>query len=184
MRSVKFQFFLISMIIILNCLFYIAVPFDMESKSASFSLSHTNATITIWYCSIRNLQLYKEMSVFYLIESCFVPFVIMLTTTLLTIQTLYSSRNRIETFESRELKARRSKDIKFAINSIVLDLIYLSFQMPICINYILFIGDAKIRLMYSFIAGFLYFTNFSIAFFTHFISNSIFRAELFKLFGL
>lgn len=108
----------------------------------------------------------------------------MFAASVLTIRALIVSRHRIEAMENREMKNRRAKDIKFAINSIVLDVLFVLFQTPICLSYFIDIPDMTTYYTFYLTAAVFFFLNYTIPFFTYIISNSLFRREIIKMMGL
>lgn len=180
MREIKFQLGVILIITISNLIFYMPIPINLNHIAMN-----TNDGQIFWVCSLKNLPFYKSMSIFYFVESSLLPFFIMLITTVLTVRALVSSRMHLKSMmrENSELRLRRVKDIKFAINSIALNVLYVLLQSPIALSLIVNFNDQSIYLLAANAASIFYYLNFSINFFAHFMSNSIFKREFFYLLG-
>lgn len=169
-------------IVMVNTLLYLIIPIHLTLLRIPTVVSSngTNLTVITTLCIIQTLSFYRVINIIYLIESNFIPFFIMFTASVLTIRVLLMSRRRVEAIDSREMKRRRAKDVKFAINSIVLDIIFVLFQTPVCLGYFLEIHDLNTYFLY---AGVFYLLNYSIPIFTYLLTNSIFRREILILIG-
>lgn len=166
---------------------YIIVPIDMVLFNSS-SIVEINGTSFIYYsqvCLLQTLSYYRTINIMYLIGSNFLPFSIMLAASAMTVRALVMSRGRVsDALESREKRHRRAKDIKFAVNSIVLDLLFVLFQTPISLTYFIDIPDQIVYYKFYLSSAILYFFNYTIPIFTYICSNSIFRRELLRMFGV
>lgn len=108
----------------------------------------------------------------------------MLVSTCVIMKTLVSSRRRMEAHENREMRERRTKDLKFALTWIVLDILDVIFQIPFAIMFALNFPDTDNYILYYLIAVLLYDLNFSIRFFTYIMSNHLFKKEILIILGL
>ena len=115
----------------------------------------------------------------YIIQYTLVPFAIMLLTSGLIFKALISSRQRLESYqESRELRQRRGRDLKFGANSIALNCMFVVLITPISLSYLIIIPDVELHLTFFLTTVLLYYIKFSMPIFTYCLSNSIFRREL------
>lgn len=163
---------------------YIEIPISLNNVEQVERINGTNQTRHIdWSCSTKQISYYKVINTFYLIESSLVPFLIMLVATIVIVRVLYASRKRVETSRDISMKSRRAKDIKFAVNSMVLNVLFVILQSPISLSYIIDFSDQNTHVVFYYIASILYYMNYSVSFFAHFASNSMFKRELLKIVG-
>ena len=184
-----FQFRLCLFIIIFSLIYYI--PFalfnDLITDEDNSQNNSNNTNVVCTYVD----DLYSEvLPLMDLFNSALIPFIVLTLTSINTIYSIFKSRskfsnhqsdnqnisnnNRLPTNTNRNEKFK--KDIKFAITLIILNIIYLFFNLPICItNYIDTTDFAYILTLYIFYA------NFATNFWIFFIFNSLFRNELIYL---
>lgn len=105
----------------------------------------------------------------------------MFVASVLTVRALIASRSRIEAAGMRENKNRRAKYFKFAINSIVLNVLFVVLQTPISITFFVDIPDANEKTKFVILSSVIYSINYVMPFFAYFISNSLFRSEIIKI---
>lgn len=79
---------------------------------------------------------------------------------------------------------RRSRDVKFAISSLVFNFIFILLKCPSVVLYLLIGNRIRIPDSFLFLSLLLFFSNSCISIFVHFISNSLFRRELFIILRL
>ncbi len=115
-----------------------------------------------------------------LINFSLVPFSLMLIFSLLMIITIFKSRLRILRLTNVNDKNRLKKDIKFAVTSIILNLFFILFNLPICIENLIQFDNPYI----SDINFCFFLSNFCNNFYVFILSNSIFRYEVLSLFNL
>ena len=163
-------------IAILNLIFYIEVPIYGYIQ-ITYIKNAANITTTSYVCNLKSLFFYQTIYIVNLIEAFFLPFALMLTSSVLTIRALYKTRKRIEAHENRENKSRRAKDTKFAISSIVLNLLFILLTTPTEFTYLITIPDRATSVLTSYICILFFNVNFSKSFFVYLVSNSIFRKE-------
>ena len=114
-----------------------------------------------------------------LFQSILMPFLIMIFFTSLTIKTIYRSRQIV--INSTGL---RSKDIKFAVSSITINVLFLIFNLPnFIITLIYDYSDFFVNLNNLFIVLqsfclFVFYINLSSTFFINLAVNSLFRKEI------
>ena len=166
-----------------SCLFYLPVAFfyDIATYTVSFDNNSTNSTknTTVTMCSFVDLSSQTIVSIMDLVNRVLVPFFLMTTFTILLLQTIFKSRNRsLANYKTRQNKLFK-RDIKFAISSIILNVIYLIFHLPLSIY--VFFPDYFSDLYYMFDIYLLY-ACYSINFYLIFVSNSLFRREFLAMF--
>ena len=127
-------------------------------------------------CDLTSLSLFKEYMIIILLESCLIPFIAMLIISILTIRMLIKSRNSVERIGNMS-KDRRSRDKKYAISSMTLNIMFIICRLPGSTFYILFSFYSYFDLyLYSF-SSLLFYLNSSLGFFVHMLTNSLFRRE-------
>jgi hypothetical protein len=178
MKKQKFQCSVIFFCVFGNVLFYLYVPILFELKET------TVGNVTSSVCQLQNILQYKALVWTYLVEANILPFILMMAATIVTIKCLVSSRKNLERVTNRELKSRREKDAKFALNSVVLNILFVILQVPLVLTYIVPIDDSTTFLVVNTICFFLFCLNYSISFGIYFLSNSIFRNEFMHLIRL
>jgi hypothetical protein len=176
----KFQFRLCLFIIIFNLIYY--APFVLFNDLITVEDNSNNTNNVV--CTYVN-DIYSEaLPLMDLFNSALIPFIILTLTSINTIYNILKPRGKFSNNQSdnqnnsnnTNRNEKFKKDIKFAITLIILNIIYLFFNLPICItNYIDTTDFIYILTLYIFYAHFA--TNFWI----FFIFNSLFRNELIYL---
>lgn len=169
-----------AVITIVSLIGYIETPI-YGYNTVRVSTNAINQTTTSWQCNLKSLYFYQAFSIVMLIQVFFIPFALMLTSSILIIRGLSNTRKRIETHDNREMKSRKAKDIKFAISSIVLNVLFIVLTAPQMLTYIITISDKTTNALYAYSTALIYSVNFSKSFFAYLVSNSIFRKELKKI---
>ena len=141
-----------------------------------------NTGFIVYYCDLSTIGFFKEYMIVNLLESCFVPFIIMSITSILTIRLLIKSRNLVERINGQVMKERRSKDRKYAISSITFNIMFIVLKLPILVFFTFTAFFSYYDLYLYQVSLFLYYLNLSLSFFVHITTNSLFRRELKILF--
>lgn len=84
----------------------------------------------------------------------------------------------------RELRERRSRDVKFSVTCLTLNFLFGFMRLPILIVYYVYTSGIPVDYNGLYFSVFLNYVDFSIGFVVYFISNKMFRNELFRLIGL
>ena len=135
-------------------------------------------------CDVSTLSFGETLNIVYMAESSIIPFVIMFITSIITIKLLWKSRRQMKTAVNlgNQQNKRKSRDAMFALTSLTFNILFIVLKMPLLVC--LTIG-------FEFINGYVlefsilfYILNLSIGVFVHFVSNSLFRRELFILFRI
>ena len=171
-----FQWSVVAFIVIFNILLYVAIPITLK-------LQQYSPFVKFLYCDFATLDYFAVFIFVTLFESTLIPFAIMMVSSVITIRLLYKSRRSLER-AGKISRERKSRDSKYAITSIVLNLIYMSLKTPNFVWYILYAYKASMSPYLLTVSYFLYLMNCSSTFFVSFATNSIFRRELFILFRL
>ena len=140
----------------------------------------TNQTSIISYECFSPITWLKFIN---LVQEFVIPFCLMSLFTFLTIRTVFNSRKS----SSNNSSVAKSKDMKFAISSITINILFLLSNLPYLIVIVLkdysnlFANQADLyNLCYSLSFLFFYF-NLTITFFANYISNSMFKKEFITL---
>lgn len=173
-RKKKFQLGLITAIVIIHCIAYIEIPIliDIVQVPVGYGSNDTSPACDLQYTTISN-----AVTLLSAIEAVLIPFLIMLLSSIVTIRSIVMSRKNLENNREGRLSERKSRDKKFAINSIVFNVLFLIFKTPLAlVNYIP-VENYFTYLYFVSITALLYYANYSMNFFVHFSINSIFRKE-------
>ena len=170
-KNQNFQYFIIFSIVFYNIFFYMQIFF---LNDLYISLNGNLSEIS---CESFMNEVFND--IFYYIDlfnSTLMPFIFMVLTSFLLVCKIYKSRSKFQSKSKNNIKQK--KDIKFAISSITLNLIFLFFNLPMCIYQILPVS--KVLSAYV-IFNNLFYTSFSTQFIILFLTNSLFRKQFMKL---
>lgn len=166
------HYMILLVIILFHLLLYIEVPIYLR-----LSPLQINGT-TFHVCDSNSLFFSDILNGVNSIESSVLPFIIMLISSFYTIKMIAKSRRNVEAIGS-VTERRKNRDRKFAITSITFNVLFIVLKMPLTV--FITIGYTNVN-YYLYQIGFsLFFLNYSISFFVHFFTNSLFRRELFIL---
>lgn len=170
----KFQILAVFIVFVFNSLYYVTIPIYREvmPQNESSNLSHS------YYCTYLNQD--KAFIVYWsdLINMVLGCLIVNNVLTTLTLICIYESRKR-----TNHLETQINRDIKFAINSIVLNFFVFIFQTPISVILIVNNYYGQSNVLFS--IGVLLFTfRCSISFIANMISNSIFYSQALIIFRL
>lgn len=138
--------------------------------------------------------------IIYVIESNILPFFIMIITTSFIIRITIKSKmklkmvgnmvssvsNRLGTINyfSSFFRKERERSMKFAFNSVFLNILHILFTTPICIYYVISQSPYYQDIFYKTYFLMFFYLNFALHFWIHLFVNSIFRHEFFVLFHI
>lgn len=177
-KNICFQILICLSVLMFNLIYFLP-NLNSSIKERRFTNKETNETILYRYCDIRNSSL-MWMNLF---QQDLGPFLLMIIFTTMTLRSLFNSRKR----SNIKNDLSRKKDVKFAITSVVLNVIYLALNTPFCAYRIIY-EYVKNRIdpnLDSFLIAitFLFnYTNHITIFFINLSVNSLFRQELISLF--
>jgi hypothetical protein len=123
------------------------------------------------------VHLYWQTTIGYidLVNRLIVPFLLMIIFSILIIITIFRSRRRMNNRDNKIL----SKDIRFAITSITLNIFYILFSLPISILF--FLPQYWLNPFYVFLF-IVFFLAYSINFYLIFLTNRLFRKGFYSIF--
>ena len=181
MKNKKTQALICCLNFAYNFIFYIPmiVYKDYQEQEAQ---NDTNSTEIVYEC----VDLEEETIVFWLdlFNSTLLPFLMMAISTSITVSRIFKSRSKANA-ENKHSNAKsyklKQRDIKFAVTSVVLNVLFFVFNLPVCVFYLvnnyITLEDVDASLVYS-ITLFCYYLNFSVVFYVNLMSNHFFRHEL------
>lgn len=141
------------------------------------------SNIKIPLCDISSLPYWQVFNLISFMQ-ILSQFLIMTLISLVILRMLFKSRQTVEASMGRELRKRRSRDIKFSVTCFTMNLLFGIMRLPILIMYYLYTSGTPVDLNGLYVAIVLFFFDFSIGFVVFFISNKMFRSEFFVLFRL
>lgn len=171
LRKSKNQNLYLFIIIIFNLFYYTPCLIYFETTLDLLS----NQTI----CDLNDESSETILSIMDLTNRVAVPCVLMAFATVLLILSIFESKNRVLMNYSSKFSTLLQKYIKLAITSICLNIIYivLSLPLPILFSFMRSYTDSVFYFVF-----FLFCLSYSLNFYILFITNSLFRAEFFKVF--
>lgn len=180
----KFQIASISMLFVYNVAFYCQLAWGRQLQPTIITNSTTNTSIIEFTCQdLSEAKLVYKMDLF---NSAIVPFVLMTLISTSIIVIVVRSRLKINSLSSLSSSSRIStKDKKFAITTIILNLAFLVFNLPV--EVLLVFGGGLEPDLYNliyYILNTLYYWNYANDFYIQIGVNSLFRNEFLSTFGL
>lgn len=177
---------LILILVIFHIFIYTFIPVLLEIKNVTVE----NLNMTIASCSINNLPYSQIFESFYLIESSFLPFLITLFTSSLLLNRIYNAKRKLSSVFNlnpvTKLKSnvKISKRIKFGLDSVTLNGIFIFFTSPLVIYLIFPTGNYLNDIFNEKFISIFFYLNFSIPFAAHFVVNSLFRSNFLSMIGI
>lgn len=132
-------------------------------------------------CDLTTMGFFKIHSILVLIETCFIPLIIMAITSIFTIRLLIKSRNAV-VGNGQGSKERKSRDRKYAVSSVTFNIMFIVLKLPISTFYFLNAFFNYYDLYFIKIGTTLFFLNSSLSVCLHLVTNSLFRREFLTLF--
>ena len=175
MKRPIWHYMIIIGICLVHFLLYLEVPILVRRSPLEIYGS------TAYVCDTTAFSFGQALNIVYSIQSSVIPFLIMIISSLITIKKLRDSSRSVEMLGSVADK-RKSRDRKFAITSITFNVLFIVLKMPFLVSIL--IGYHVVSFYLYQISLDLFFFNYSISFFVHFFTNSIFRRELYILLRL
>ena len=127
------------------------------------------------------------MPIVYLTEACFIPIGILLLTTSLIIRVMVKSRNRTllvslssskSSISQTNVRHRKARELKYAFNSIILNIVFVLCSTPLVVYYILPKTDYLASYVFNTFGFLFFYLNFSLHFWIHLMVNPVFKKEL------
>jgi hypothetical protein len=175
------QILICLVILTFNLLYYCPILLFSEYYKLILYDNQTNITNLTIICSFESVHL--ELLDFF--QADLIPFALMITFTQITLNSIFKSRKASNL--NNKNKSTRNRDLKFALTSIGLNMIYLLLNSPsLVINIVLhyFTSDEITYDLFGIawcIGLFLFYLNRIPVFFVNIVANSIFRNEFLTL---
>ena len=170
-KRVEFQIIICICVLLFNLIYYIQLLFS----NISSEIIEDNSNQTEIWCFViteHYNMIFDWIDLFY---STVIPFIFMLISTIITLTFIFKSRKKVT------ISKNLIKDIKFAITSIFLNLLFLILNFPLQFYYILGdfspIDDRDIDQLVDSLLSQLFFLNYGVIFYISILTNSLFRAE-------
>lgn len=173
------QTIILIVIIIQNIIIYLPLVSNYKIGNESSIDALTNSRL----CKMRSESVQAAITWIDLLNFSILPFLIMLGSSFFSIRSLYNSRKSLFVNHSMSQSRRRdSKDRHFAVSSLLLNLIFIVFNLPITVINIvqIYIRNDITALVFS-IALHMFFIKFALPFFVYLLVNSNFKHELIKI---
>ena len=169
-----FQWSIVAAIALFHIVLYIYYPI-LVKRSEIFP--------GYFICDVTTIGFFQIFMIVVIFEMSIIPFIILITTSILIIRALVKSRNTVE-LRGKLTKDRKSRDRKYAISSVTFNTIYIVLKLPSAIFYTLVAFYSYYNIYFSAFSALLFYLNCSLGFFIHIVTNSLFRRELLILFRL
>ena len=168
-----FQWSIVAGIVIFNILFFLEIPILIKLREVAPGRL---------LCDLHTISFLPVLMILVVLETCIIPFIIMIVSSILTIRILIKSRNSVERVGSLG-RDRRSRDQKYALTSVAFNIMFLVLKTPFMIYYALSAFNYY-NVYYLNISIFLFYLNSASFFFIHLVTNSLFRREFLILIRL
>lgn len=136
--------------------------------------------VTYYNCVIYSIGL----EITYFLEASCIPFVIMIILTVRIIKILIASRRRASLQPFNRALNRRVRHLKYAFNSVILNILFILFTTPLVVFYMFPISDFRLSALINVVCFLFFYLNFALHFWVHLFVNSYFRNELLVLFRI
>lgn len=170
-NKIKFQLFICILVIFITMIYY--VPILVFRKLEPIIGINQSDEIKQYVCVYTDGGFIYWMDLFY---STIIPFVIMFISTSITVFVLFKSKKKTNGINSR--------DIKYAITSISLNICFFVFVFPLTVFLLLSLYlniDEKVYELTFIILLCIYSINYANMFYVNMFTNSIFRNEFLKM---
>ena len=172
LRKKSFQLIYLVAILAFNALIYLVVIVDVSLDQAD-----SNKTVLARRCRFKTNQIAIAIKFIDLINRVAVPFLLMIFSTALLIYLIFQSKNYLVTIVLAKTR-RRNRQVRFSVIAVLLNLVYLSFCLPLSIWML---TDNERNREYRYFIYLIY-CFYGLEFYLIFITNFLFRSEVVKLF--
>ena len=169
-----FQWSVVAGIVLINTAIYIHMPILMRRREIFPGY---------FMCDLSTITNFKVSVIVNLVESGFIPFIIMVFTSIITTRMLIKSRNAAMK-TGQVSKERKSRDRKYAISSLSFNVLFVLFKLPGLIFFTMNAFFGYFDMYFLMLATFSFNFNSTLSFFIHLVTNSLFRREFLVLFRL
>ena len=169
-----FQWSIVTAIVFISIALYIYLPIYLRIREVLPGYS---------ICDLTTIGFFNIHVIVFTFETCLVPFLAMIITSIIMILLLIKSRNSVAQ-NGQVSRNRKSRDRKYAISSITFNVTFIVLKLPLAIFYINLAYFSFDDPVFFKIVYVLYFLNMSMSFLIHILSNSLFRRQFFVLLRL
>ena len=182
LRKKKYQLLYFFCILFSNMCIYLPSLF-MYKSIEMVVYNDTNLTIYKSVCLYADSYSQQIISKIYLIDKVVIPFILMTLCSVLLIISVFKLRQRIiQNFLNNQQETNNyKKDIRVAVTSLLLNIIYLVLNAPIAIVLSLPFYD-MIDYMVILLVIYIFYFSYSLNFYLILFSNTLTKKEFFKLF--
>lgn len=172
----RYQIMIVAGLVLFNFGLFGAVPLSLSLKNV------TNASDASPVCAdLTSLSVTRTFLHIYVVESIFLPFVLMLVSSVVIVRCLQQSRMRIVQIKSERGSKRKTREFKFAASAVLFNIIFGLLKFPVSLYYYIILSDSQASLMF-FLASQVIITFYhSSRFLVHLAGNVIFRREFMAL---
>lgn len=112
-----------------------------------------------------------------------IPFFLMLTCSVYLIQSIFHSRKRLNLSNCQHERRRLSKDIRFSVITVLLNVLFIVFHLPLRVYFITCVDNEGHRMAHD-VSWTLYGIGFATNFFVYLVANMAFRDEFLIMVGM
>lgn len=172
-KSVQVGFFAI--VFFFNAFYYSPIPIFQDLVDHPFNQTNTSVK---FFCDFVDAKSQFILSWMDFVNLVAVPFLCMITLTILLIYVIFGSRKRVISNYSNSENRTFQRDVKFAVTSIGLNLIYIILQLPLAlVNFNTSFND------YTFLlCVYVFFASYGANFYIVLLTNYLVREEFLLLF--
>ena len=144
----------------------------------------TIQNVTVYACST-NPDILQLLLVVIFIESGLLPFLVIIISMSFVIRILIRSRRKVSSSgQFNTIVVKRRREIKFAFNSVVLNIMFIVLSAPLLIYFFFPVVDYFLFEVVNTIFFVLFNLNFALHFWVHLAFNPVFRNEFLILFRI
>lgn len=179
LRKNNIQLVFLLIIVFVNLILYLPIPILVDIQLIETS-SNTNSTEEMQKsCNFKDRKYQNLINYVDLANRAVLPSIYMFAFTCLLLRNIFTVRKKICKIFLSELNVSYKREIRLAITSVLLNLLYILLQLPISI--ISLFPNNFSDLFYMFIY-YLFYASYSINFYVILFSNKLFHDEFIKLF--
>jgi len=155
-------------------IYYLIQPFCFDLIEINSGDNETTFII----CSFKNAYLQRVSALVDTIHRVILPFTLMIVFSTLLVVFICESSKRVAGITKNSTDRRHKHDVKFAISSFSMNLLFILLNLPLSLMNLL-IGTPLTTI---YLTVYLFYFSYGVNFYVMFITNSIFRKEFFSLF--
>ena len=176
MRKSKIQLLFFLIVTIANLIVYIPIPIYIDTR---FVVTNMTMNQSVIQCKFKEKYIAKTINYVDMSNRALLPFCYMFVGTVILIHTIFETRKRIvKNFLCEESKTFH-REIRLAVSSILLNVVYIVLQLPISLFDLIpgIYNETSYTIIY-----YVFFSSYSINFYILIFSNKLFHDEFWKIF--